>query len=192
MMKARMTKAEREAYAKLLKETPLVVEFGCGGSTVIACLAGVPRIISVDSDKLWLETVQSAPEIAKFIDSVCLLHANIGEIREWGYPVGAVTHEQAENYHSAVWSLFGQTKPRAVVLVDGRFRIACAIRSLMSTAPGSLVCFHDYLPRQGYHVVEEILEPMDRVDDMAIFQTPEELRLEPALKLLKRHNKDSR
>jgi hypothetical protein len=179
-----MTPAERAAYSSLLKGAPLVVEFGCGGSTLLACQAGVPRIVSIESDKAWLANIQDALVFAPFLDRLCLLHGNVGETKHWGYPVEPVTRAQAANYHTAFWSFLDPVKPQAVVLVDGRFRVACALRSLMSTAPGSFVCFHDYAPRLYYHMLEEIFDPVQRVDDMAVFQTPVELDRDHAVRLL--------
>jgi hypothetical protein len=179
-----MTPAERAAYAGLLKDAPLVVEFGCGGSTLIACQAGVPRVVSIESDKAGLANIRNAPVFAPFLDRLCLLHGDVGETGHWGHPIEPVTRAQAANYHSAFWSFLAPVKPRAVVLVDGRFRVACALRSLLSTAPGSIVCFHDYKPRPYYHVLEEIFDPVSRVDDMAVFQTPAVFNRDYAIRLL--------
>jgi hypothetical protein len=187
-----MTPAEREAYARLLKGVPLAIEFGCGGSTLIACKAGVPTIMSLDSDKAWLANIRNAPEFEPFLDRISLMHGDIGETREWGFPVRNPSREQAENYHSALWAFFGEVRPLACVFVDGRFRVACALQSLMHTSPGSFVCFHDYRERRHFHAVEQLVEPIERVDDMTVFQTPETFDREQAAALLEQHHRDPR
>jgi hypothetical protein len=58
------------------------LEFGSGGSTLMAVRAHIKTIVSVESDPQWAAAVRSDPEIAPRIDdcSAVVLHADIGPV----------------------------------------------------------------------------------------------------------------
>lgn len=157
-----MTQAETELLRRHLRKRRLVVEYGAGASTLFALANGVRRIISVESDPLWLARLRDDPELVRA--RATLVHADIGPVKEWGFPKDDAARPRWPGYARAPWPVTGE----AMVLVDGRFRVACALTSALNTSGPILV--HDYFSRPHYHVIEEHLALVDRVDDLAVFR----------------------
>ena len=57
-----------------------------------------------------------------------------------------------------------------LVLVDGRFRVACFLYSLLHMKAGGVILWDDYTNRPEYHSVERFLKPVAYHDEMAVFQ----------------------
>ncbi len=152
---AAMTEAETALLSTLASKAERVVEFGCGGSTRLMLAAGAGRLLSIDSDANWLQRVAAAPEVeaAAVHGRFTPWHVDIGPTGDWGWPMGTVSADTAWRYWGAPWLVM----PRAeLVLVDGRFRIACALAAHGRMAAGGHVAVHDWWPRRAY---QEALAP---------------------------------
>jgi hypothetical protein len=55
------------------------------------------------------------------------------------------------------------------ILIDGRFRVASFLFSLVSAQSGATILFDDYVNRPYYHVVEQFCELQDKVGRMGAF-----------------------
>ena len=147
------------------------LEYGSGGSTVMAGEMGAPFTVSVESDGDWLAALRQALDGAA--GERILLYADIGPTGEWGHPV---SEAQWRSWHA--YPLLGWETCRArglvpdLVLIDGRFRRACLYASLLFAWPGTRILFDDYAGRPPYHPVEEILKPVALHDRMAEFVAP--------------------
>jgi hypothetical protein len=90
---------------------------------------------------------------------------NIGLTQDWGMPVFTKPTRRRvrrwEDYSKAPWRYFraiGQQPD--LILVDGRFRVACVLESLLSLSPLSRtqVLLDDYVGRPEYAVVERFAD----------------------------------
>lgn len=137
-----------------------VLEYGSGGSTVLAAEMPGKHVFSVESDRGWAQMMrdwfdQNPPAEGTSVD---VIWSDIGATKEWGHPVDHSEWRRFARYPLEVWSLPEFRQPD-VVLVDGRFRQGCALASVfLSKAPLDLF-FDDYVSRKHYHKVEEILGP---------------------------------
>lgn len=169
-----MTLVCREALTAALKSAHTYLEFGMGGSTTLAAWLGVANIISVDSSKAWVDNIAAQISRLELKGQIQLLHANLGETGDWGYPLDASNMTNWPSYYSGPW-----TTVRArglnpdLVLIDGRFRVACFLYSLLNLKAGATILWDDYRNRPEYHPVEKHLAPSGFYDDMAVFQVPE-------------------
>lgn len=152
------------------------MEFGSGGSTVVAARIGVPTI-SVEGDHIF------AGAVAKKIGSdhqVTLLRPPIGLTGLWGIPFpGTPTPARLRRWQNYINMPFatlkecGQEFPD-FFLVDGRFRVACALRAALEANLAGRqadLLFDDY-EREGcnnYHMAEELLGAPIRVGRSAVF-----------------------
>ena len=73
-----------------------------------------------------------------------------------------------------------------VVLIDGRFRVASFLFSLMKAKEGSVIIFDDFMNRPHYHVVEEVLEVHENFGRQAVFKVPKVFNKKLAEELLKK------
>lgn len=150
------------------------LEFGSGASTVLAARQGV-EFTSVDTDPFYLRAVRKRIAAKGFADSEKqrFIHADIGPTEYWGAPM--FKHETPARF--ARWRAYPQSpwagmkeKPD-FVLVDGRFRAACALNAIKHLGAGDWeLWLDDYKGRDHYAVVERfaVLEKMSGVT--AIFR----------------------
>ena len=72
-------------FKAALETSRCYLEYGCGGSTVHACVvAKIPVVISVETDKNWLERVRSS--VSQSASSLLIEHCDIGRVADWGIP----------------------------------------------------------------------------------------------------------
>lgn len=173
-----------EAEAALLREVyagaRTVLEYGSGGSTLVAAEGGAD-VWSVESDAGWAGMMRNwfAANPAK--GAVHIHHAEIGETKEWGHPVDNSGFRRWPDYPLSVWDRPDFLHPD-VVLVDGRFRVGCFLAALYRISRPVVLLFDDYANRPAYHRVEDLVKPRDVVGRMARFDlnptplTPDRLR----------------
>jgi hypothetical protein len=145
------------------------LEYGCGGSTAYAAnFAKVKNIISVDTSKVWLEKVNQS--LSDTGTKLFLRHCDLGEIGDWGTPVSRNNSGDFWRYMVTPWKLSKELKliPDAV-LIDGRFRVASFLYSLLSARVGTLIMFDDYLDRDHYHLVERFCKLKEKHGRMGVF-----------------------
>lgn len=142
------------------------VEFGSGGSTYVAASKGI-EFATVDSDAVFLEAVRQKIVENGFYDpqSQTYHHGDIGVTGNWGRPVGyqQATLERREafrKYSDLPLASFGNDALPDLVLVDGRFRVACALKALrlLRDQSGWTIVVDDYVERPEYHVIEQYAE----------------------------------
>ena len=111
-----MLPAEKELFRATLSACSEYFEYGLGGSTVEAAKT-VSTVAGVDSSLDWCNKVtQEAP-------SVRAHHVDIGPIKHAGYPDDRSTRDKWPDYPRSIFDV--ANKPD-VILIDGRFRVACA------------------------------------------------------------------
>ena len=151
-----------------------LLEFGSGGSSMTAGRLKVPTIISVDSDGDFLAATNAAVRASAMHSAFIPHHADIGPTRDWGNPADRSKVHHWPRYCSSVWVRIAreQMPQPDVVLIDGRFRVACLLATLLMAQPGTRVLFDDYFDRPEYHRVEAWAMPIGRAGRMAEFIVP--------------------
>jgi len=145
------------------------LEYGSGGSTVhVAKVIQVPTIISVESDKLWIEKIREAigPTGCKLFLEYC----DLGEVGEWGNPKNRDKVCDYWRYAALPWQVARRFNlVPDTVLVDGRFRVASFLTSLLSARVGTTILFDDYFDRPEYFAAEHFCPLQERRGRMAVF-----------------------
>lgn len=164
-LKPHMTDAEFALLSKRMDGAQSMLEYGCGGSTVLAGFHGIAKIVSVDSDQEWLDKVVEAPELAgaNFLP----IHVDIGPTGPWGFPTDKGHAAKWPNYYKSPWAHFSDAPD--LVLIDGRFRVACALYSILSCTPNTTYVIHDFWNREYYHAILEFLDCIERADSLGVF-----------------------
>jgi hypothetical protein len=169
-----MTQVCCNALTSALGKCETYLEFGMGGSTTLAARLGVPNIVSVDSSKDWVANISAQIATLEIKGRIQLLHANIGTTGDWGYPIDSSSMVNWPSYYSGPWATVKENALNPdLVLIDGRFRVACFLYSLLNLNIGSTILWDDYKNRPEYHVVEKYLTPSDYHDNMAVFKVGE-------------------
>lgn len=160
-----------------LSKVNVFLEFGSGGSSVLAAGYPLTRIYSVDSDRSFLQAVtekvkaSGAPE-----DRYLPVFADIGPTGAWGHPSSTAKATLWPRYVSDVWNVMAERgETPELILIDGRFRVASFLISAMMAPAGCVILFDDYLDRPAYHVVERFISPRRTAGRMAEFVVPSRL-----------------
>lgn len=164
------------------------LEYGCGGSTYYASMvAGVPNIISVDTSKLWVDKVKHALSNSK--SNLNLYYCNVGEIGDWGTPINGDRYQHFWRYTVYPWSTARKKSLEPdLVLVDGRFRVASFLYSLVAAKEGTLIMFDDYFDRKKYAVVEEFCQIKEAHGRMAVFCVDKNYSAEDIIPVIIQHS----
>ena len=167
---ANMTPEERALLQEWSAQCLHIVEFGCGGSTLLFLEATSAVIDSIDNNKGWAERISAEPRPAEAIRSgrlkICLV--DTGPVGKWGFPTDDATRPLWRSYPCAVWNGL-RPPPVDLVFVDGRFRIACTLMALLQPQPPAIIAFHDFWTRlERYSEVLRFLDLSGRGGSLAI------------------------
>ncbi|BAR63487.1 hypothetical protein ACVIWV_010092 [Bradyrhizobium diazoefficiens] len=165
-MLPRMSEEETALFLSFVRNSRDYVEFGTGGSTVLASKYVKRSIRSVDSSQEWLKRVGSA--CAECQTQPELMLVDIGPTGDWGFPTDGATKSRWPDYHSAIWR-YEQSADADLYLVDGRFRIACFAQTVLHCKPTAIIGFHDFSSRRPYHCVRKIAQEIATAGDLSFF-----------------------
>ena len=162
-----MSENDLVMFYKYLDNTTIYFEFGSGGSTYQANLRdNIKKIYSVESDKSWHNKLKS---IVKN-DKITYIY-NEMDSREntWGYPGINSTYKQFINYSNQILNIKDNID---FILIDGRFRVACALKCFNLISDNCYIAFDDFLNRQYYHVILNFYNIIEKTKDnrMVILQ----------------------
>lgn len=181
-----MEKVDFDIFDNLLKKAVVYLEYGSGGSTIHALKTKVPIVYSVENDSEWETNVKglaSRLDLSKQVFEMCF--TDMSPMSRWGTPL-VVNLDLSTKYVKDVWDLCTLSKRLPnVVLIDGRFRVACFIQTLIKlNNTRSTIIFDDYSARKHYKIFESIIKPSRMGSRAAIF---EDIKLsEDQIKSLKR------
>jgi len=164
-------------FKKYLSNCKIYFEYGVGQSTIWVLENTECIIISVDTDKNWINKVS----IPKYKKRIKINWINLGDLGNWGRPKTYKYRNRFFDYIKNVWDFSIKAD---VILIDGRFRVACFLFSLLNAKSSSLIIFDDYITRPQYHVVEEILKYDEKCGRQAVFRVPNFYNKDLAQKLL--------
>lgn len=152
-----------------------LLAFGAGGSSMTAAQLKVRTVIAVESDADFLAATGAAVRAAASHTAFIGHHADIGPTRDWGNPADRSKVDLWPRYCSSIWArIASQSLPQPdLVLIDGRFRVACLLAALVMARPGTPILFDDYFDRPHYHRVEAWATPVGRAGRMAEFIVPD-------------------
>jgi len=160
-----------ELLSECLQRSAHYLEYGSGGSTLLAMSLGTALIQSVESDRQWLEQIEKARQALspRFAGRHLAHWIDIGPTGDWGYPLTNECHQNYWRYPAQPWFEPTLDSTPDLVLIDGRFRTACFFLTVLHAQPGTTILFDDYQERPHYHVVESVMRPTRVMDRMAIF-----------------------
>jgi hypothetical protein len=164
-----MLPAEVQRYSEALRGAKHVIEYGSGGSTLLALRSGVSQVVTVETDPDWLVKLRTDREIqeAEGNGRLTLLYADIGPVHNYGRPKNSSSRERYPLYASLPWSYCPNPD---VVLVDGRFRVSAAVASLSKIGLQPTIVVHDFWDRPMYHAILEFVDVVDRIDSLAVLR----------------------
>jgi hypothetical protein len=160
-----MGEKELDLFDRMLSKGSVYFEFGMGGSTLFASEhPNLKHITAVDASSEWVEKVRKEESIGADIRSgrIQLEFVDIGPVGEFSMPLES-NPEKERNYSRAI---VGAQPIPDVVLVDGRYRPACLMMTLLEAMRQNwtrlTIMMHDYNRAKYQDVAERVLgKPTD-------------------------------
>jgi protein O-GlcNAc transferase len=160
-MQPHMSRDDMLMFYRYLAKSKSYFEFGSGGSTYQASIReNNKRIVSVESDFEWHTKLKSLIKnpLVQFI------YCDIKTVpNTWGNPGEGSTVEDWRKYSGAIQT-YGD-KEIDLILIDGRFRVACCLNCFDVISDTCLIAFDDFLDRPPYHIVLDFYEIVERTKD---------------------------
>jgi len=164
-----------QIFKSVMKDAQVYAEYGVGKSSIWVLQNTTARVLAVDTSEHWINHVRAE---AKASDRFDVAWVDLGPIGWAGRPNNFDRRLQFKDYVQSVWSRGADPD---LVLVDGRFRVACFLYSLAKAKPGCTILFDDYTNRPKYHLVEEFIQPTGFCGRQGHFVVPETLDREAIL-----------
>ena len=122
-------------------------EYGSGGSTYHAAMSGnIKKVYSVESDREWFDELK---KILKNNSKVTYLFVDLkSKPNDWGNPGEGSTEEDWKKYSGQFPQLNDMERKKVdMILIDGRFRVACCLKCFEGMNPNCTIAFDDFLNR---------------------------------------------
>ena len=140
-------------FYKYLDKSTSYFEFGSGGSTYQAALRkNIKTIYSVESDEKWHNKLKAELKKYKHIKYLYCDLETPGN--NWGYPGKNCSDSKKKAYSHCIHQLTPEEKKKIdLILIDGRFRVACALKSFNVMSDNCVLAFDDFIERKYYHII---------------------------------------
>ncbi|MDO0946518.1 O-linked N-acetylglucosamine transferase, SPINDLY family protein [Chromohalobacter israelensis] len=181
-----MSNREKQLFKKHLTKSNSYFEFGSGGSTVWAVQEGI-TVYGVESDKNWVNALKN-----ELGEDCKVKTVDIGPTKEWGFPVSA---EESEKFPAYSQEIFNHEHFFDFVLVDGRFRVACTLATILHTLTFSdtpektKIFIHDFWNREEYHIVLKYLDTEEREETAGVFTIKPDINKKDIKKTFEKYSK---
>lgn len=161
-------------FQSRLEAATTYLEYGSGGSTRMAVRLSVPRVYSVESSAVFGKAVRRSVSWDRKNTIFKMIVPPFGETGAWGYP-RPESYKSWSTYVNRVWDVAeAEGASPDLVLIDGRFRVACFLMTWLRAKPGTIVLFDDFTNRvDRYGVALQFAQPRKEIARMAEFVVPE-------------------
>ena len=153
-----MTNLEIIAFSFFMKKENIYFEFGSGGSTNIVSYYKL-KSYSVESDLTWHKKLKDNKINAIYI-TVDLKTRN-----KVGYPGKETKINDWKKYIQSYHREYNAD----IILIDGRFRVACGLDVFQKIRNDTIILIHDYPKRKHYHILENYYLKIKTWDSLVAF-----------------------
>ncbi len=175
-MKVMMSANEIDTFKRYLSNSKYYLEYGSGGSTYLACTyENIEKMVSIEGDNQWVDILIINDIIKEKINTdICKIkYIDIGAPpNSFSTPSDNSKQDNWINYYNAI--SFIDYIPD-LVLIDGRFRVACCLYLINNINSDTVVIIHDYNIRPQYFIVEHFFDVVERVDTMIVLKLKNEI-----------------
>lgn len=184
-------------FATRLPKARIYLEYGSGGSTIVAAKSRV-RFKTVDSDPFFLRAVENKITTEFGSSNGDFIYCNIGMTHLWGIPIfkrlSAGRRNRWKRYALAPWLNHDASFLPDLVLIDGRFRVACALTTIKYLINRVFfeILVDDYAPRAEYREIEKYAELSSMQGRMAVFKPRSAVNLDDIDRAIETYSLDYR
>jgi hypothetical protein len=167
-------------FYKYLDKATHYMEFGSGGSTYQASIRpNIKSICTVESDLEWIQKLQSKITHS----SIQYNYIDIQALpRNLGYPGKECSLLDMKKYSDI--KIPSETD---LVLIDGRFRVACCLKLIGQINENCIVAFDDFLDRPAYHVILDFFSILEQTENKSLVILKWNVGSIPSLELINKY-----
>jgi len=152
---------DKSLFYNLLDNCNYYLEYGSGGSTYQANLRkNIEKIYSIESDIQWQNNIKKKTAT----DKINYIYVDMKTLpNNWGHPGKDATNEEKINYSEQIRLLDKDIINKIdLILIDGRFRVACCLKCHEVINDNTLIALDDYIPRLNMY--GEVLNYFDIIN----------------------------
>jgi hypothetical protein len=167
------SKKANEYFIKKLKKSKFYFEFGSGSSTLLADSLK-KKFVSIELDKSFFNLMK------KKLKNKDIYYINIGPVGEFSYPLFR-NKKKIIKYITLINKFFLKKKFPNLILIDGRFRVACCINLyflLKKYKKNPIIILDDFEKRKHYQVLKKIFY-INKIGRMGILKIKKKLKNKP-------------
>jgi len=175
-LKPIMSDVEINLFNSYLDITKNYLEYGCGGSTYIASLRPtINYMASVEGLQSWITKCKKATPIKTAVESGKLVfhHIDYNASDHYSYPTDSTKSNMFPKYSDVITSYPPNTFD--MILIDGRFRVACTCKAYDYIGANTNILIHDYSIRSYYSIVEKFFTVKGIEDTFAVLQKKDDI-----------------
>jgi len=178
-MKPSFNKNDLEMFKTYVAKATNYFEFGSGGSTVyVSKQKNIKSITSVESCRVWHDKVKKI--ITHY--NITYIFINMNTLPDtWGYPGPYSARDSWISYSSSLKKSFD------LILIDGRFRVACALKCFSIICSDTILLFDDFLNRPEYHIVLDYYTIVSKTIDNVMVALQKKDCVAPVLELIEHY-----
>lgn len=174
-------------FNKYLKNSKYYFEYGSGGSTYQASICpNINKIISVESDLHWYNKLNY---LIKNKDKLKYQYCEMDTLpNTFGYPGPKSTLEDWKKYSRFILTLDNNLLSNIdLILIDGRFRVACCLNCFDVISEKCLIIFDDFLNRPHYHIVLDYFNIIEQTVDKKMVILQKKQCCKPSKELIEKY-----
>lgn len=190
----RMHREELAQFLKLLERAHRYLEFGMGGSTILASVHPLERIWCVESNREWVEKCKRHDRVLAALQDgrMAILHVDIGPIKGWGFPADQTLSGRWPAYYLAVWGAIAAST-LDLVFVDGRWRVECILQALLRVGNDCMLALHDFGDKRvSYAAILPFVEVVDQTRTLLSFKRKPDIDWYALMEEIPRHARNPR
>ena len=177
---ALLTENERLFFILILRTSKKFLEFGMGGSTLMAFKTlSIKKIVSVEHNFEWFKKISNFDGINNQIGKrIFLDFINLGKLKK-NYPL----KKNINNFSIYSNQIFQKYEnDYDFVFIDGIFRVACALQTILNCQNDVKIMIHDMNYYLKYHILYKYLEVIYSIDTMVLFCIKKNINIEEVKK----------
>lgn len=157
------------------KKEHTILEYGTGGSTFLALESNSKtKVYACETDRKWLDNVITHSKKTGCSDRLTPVYLNVGQTGNWGTPTGPITFERIQRFlrcSITPWKKLREINVDPnITFIDGRFRTACFLTTLLYIRKPTTIIWDDFGDRPHYDIFGDVIEIKEMVGRTVIFE----------------------
>ena len=145
-------------WLSYINPTTRYFEWGSGSTTRIADKIAM-RVTSIEGSHSWYKKMMTH----NFSKNTNLMYVDIGPTKMFSWPLQKNNTKKSQAYVNAINST------QDIILVDGRWRVACAIASFPFIESNGRLLLHDF-GRKEYHTLLKFYEKEKEIEELVVLR----------------------